>query len=391
MSSSHGSDPRRVVGAHVNTLATAVTHISKCRRLYGSSAKTKRINGIVQRVIVNQPASGRASWSLEVLWSLSENETKTMNLKSNRIKHGHVGTSSTQAASQATSDQIAENEQGEFTQNVSESQMATQTESTTIHDVTWLRENVTTPICGAIVRREWSAQMHDGNRLVEGCGIESYRLVDIFFSLFPMHHMENIVSWTSEKLDDLNEKTTSQTEVLRFFGILILSTRFQFKNRRDLWMSNRSSKYVPAANFGDTRMSRHRFDNLVRCITFSHCPESPGEFSSADFRWKLVDDFIGAFNTHRQLKFEPSETICVDESFSRWYGHGGSWIDKGLPHYVSLDRKPESGCEIQNSACGRSGVLLRLKLVKTVSKESVAAISNDLQHGTSVLCSLVDP
>jgi hypothetical protein len=31
--------------------------------------------------------------------------------------------------------------------------------------------------------------------------------------------------------------------------------------------------------------------------------------------------------------------------------------------YIAIDRKPENGCEIQNSACGDSGVMLRLKLV----------------------------
>ena len=51
---------------------------------------------------------------------------------------------------------------------------------------------------------------------------------------------------------------------------------------------------------------------------------------------------------------------------SRWYGQGGHWINHGLPQYVAIDRKPENGCEIQNAACGRSGVMLRLKLVKGI-------------------------
>ena len=59
-----------------------------------------------------------------------------------------------------------------------------------------------------------------------------------------------------------------------------------------------------------------------------------------------------------RTNFFLSEWICVDESMSRWYGLGGSWINIGLPMYVSIDRKPESGCEIQNAACGISGVML---------------------------------
>ena len=33
-----------------------------------------------------------------------------------------------------------------------------------------------------------------------------------------------------------------------------------------------------------------------------------------------------------------------------------------------IDQNPENGYEIQNSACGRSGVILRLRLVKTAEE-----------------------
>jgi hypothetical protein len=57
--------------------------------------------------------------------------------------------------------------------------------------------------------------------------------------------------------------------------------------------------------------------------------------------------------------------ICVDESISWWYGKGGHWINPGLPMYVAMERKRDDGCKIQNSACGTSGIMMRLKLVKT--------------------------
>ena len=44
----------------------------------------------------------------------------------------------------------------------------------------------------------------------------------------------------------------------------------------------------------------------------------------------------------------------------------------GLPHYVAMDRKPENGCELQNSADGVSGVMMRLKLAKTADAEAEA-------------------
>jgi hypothetical protein len=37
--------------------------------------------------------------------------------------------------------------------------------------------------------------------------------------------------------------------------------------------------------------------------------------------------------------------------------------------YVAIDRKPENGCEIQSAACGQSGIMIRLTLVKIADEE----------------------
>ena len=80
---------------------------------------------------------------------------------------------------------------------------------------------------------------------------------------------------------------------------------------------------------------------------------------------------------------------------SRWYGQGGHWINLGLPQYVAIDRKPENGCKIQNSACGQSGVMLRLKLVKGVDlagdNDDDAPNEDGLLHGTKALKDVVSP
>ena len=98
-------------------------------------------------------------------------------------------------------------------------------------------------------------------------------------------------------------------------------------------------------------------------------------------------------NEHRSSRVCPSELICVDESMCKWYGQGGNWIRKGLPMYVAIDRKPENGCEIQNAACGRSGIMLRLSVVtSTEHRQETAAGDNDGQpHGTAVIKNLVAP
>ena len=61
--------------------------------------------------------------------------------------------------------------------------------------------------------------------------------------------------------------------------------------------------------------------------------------------------------------------------------------------YVAIDRKPESGCEIQNSACGRSGIMTRLRIVKHNESEDLHTVEgpDNLPHGTIVLKYLVLP
>jgi hypothetical protein len=130
-------------------------------------------------------------------------------------------------------------------------------------------------------------------------------------------------------------------------------------------------------------------------MRWSEQPEvRPNSMSSEKYRWSLVDGFVDRFNEHRASMFIPSEHICVDESISRWYGQGGNWINHGLPMYIAIDRKPENGCEIQNAACGKSGIMMRLKLVKTAEEESTHAKElhdEGLNHGTVTIKSLVEP
>ena len=85
--------------------------------------------------------------------------------------------------------------------------------------------------------------------------------------------------------------------------------------------------------------------------------------------------------------FLPSEWICVDESISRWYGLRGGWTNIGLTVYIAIDRKPESGCEIHNSACGKSGVMMRLLIVNISEDLDLHTLENDegIAHGTSIL------
>ena len=107
----------------------------------------------------------------------------------------------------------------------------------------------------------------------------------------------------------------------------------------------------------------------------------------------IIDNMVEIFNRHREEHFSPSEWICVDESISRWYGLGVGWINIGLPMYIAIDCKSENGCEIYNSACGKSGGMLRLLIVNSAEDSDIHSLENDegIAHGASILKCLCLP
>ena len=105
----------------------------------------------------------------------------------------------------------------------------------------------------------------------------------------------------------------------------------------------------------------------------------------------LVDDHVANFNRNCACNYHPSDSICVDESMSRWYGIGGHWINAGLPKYIVIGRNPENGCEIQNAANGVYGIIMKLNLVKTFSEEYPHSPEEHdlLLHGTKVMINIL--
>jgi Transposase IS4 len=121
-----------------------------------------------------------------------------------------------------------------------------------------------------------------------------------FMACFPLQAMRNIIALTNKKLceDDLQEMEMG--ELLKFFGILILITQFEFNSQRDLWKPVSDNKFIPSPAIGmTTGMSKHWFKNLLANIMFSDQPETQPEGESSEkYRWRLVDDFLLEFNKH---------------------------------------------------------------------------------------------
>ncbi len=402
--SSPKKDERREVGAVVQAKARAVTSPSECKRLYGTNWKSQTVTGTVLRLVKPPPGTRRQA-SIVAEWQF-ESGTK---IKEVKLVNVTLVTASATQSSVENLDNITQAPSGiDERRGPEPSQLSLETSHageerttalrapnlpssaivTTAHGAAWTAADIRLPLNGTVRRKHWSVSCVTGQQVSEGCGVADMSPYDYFLWMFPMSHLPAIVSLTNEQLARHAKPATNASEILRFFGVLVLMSRYEFGPRRELWMTSSANKYIPAPNF--TRiMPNHRFELLRTNVRFSSST-AYADMENCN-RWSLVDDFVAAINMHREEFVSPSDFICVDESMSRWYGLGGDWIDVGLPTYRAIDRKPENGCEIKASACGRSGIMLRLEIVKSPVDDVRSDEDAGLPHGTAVTYRLVSP
>lgn len=131
------------------------------------------------------------------MWTLSETENsqqKVVSLKLNRIKDGHFDDTNNIPESQGifATPTTAIISQLRILSTQSDSENKEQV-SIQIHDFMSLNENISQPINGNIEGKRSELIMMSDNKLCENESIGEYR-IDIVMSMFPGHHMANIVS-----------------------------------------------------------------------------------------------------------------------------------------------------------------------------------------------------
>ena len=270
-----------------------------------------------------------------------------------------------------------------------------------VHGQRWsrsLQADLCVPINGLVVRKAWLiCHPNTGDQFSFLSDIrKAYSSLDCFLLTFLPKQLQETARLTNIQVQDKSGHDTTSGEILKWIGVLILSTRYEFVSFRKLWSRTSLSKYILALLFGNTGMSCNCFDTLWDNVCWSDQPEvSPDGMSSERYLWMLVDGFVDRMNDYRQNFYVPSQDICVDESMYRWYRQGGHWINHRLPIYVAIDHNTENGRYIKNSMYEHSGIMLRLKIVTT----AVEADANNqheengngkvLLHGIQVLKDLV--
>ena len=154
---------------------------------------------------------------------------------------------------------------------------------------------------------------------------KEYSTLGYFLLMFLSEQLTEMVRLTNNQTTNKLITQTTPGEILKWIGVLILSTRFEFGRRRSLWSKDKVNKYIPAQTFGRTGMCCNRFDALWGNVSWSEQPvQRPEGMTSEAYRWMLVDGFVSRINDCRQRFYAPTQDICVDESMSRWYGQGGN-------------------------------------------------------------------
>jgi hypothetical protein len=272
---------------------------------------------------------------------------------------------------------------------------------TTAHSVEWTTEFPwEEEMNGLHDFREWFVKDPLRGNISTGSGTLHQRsFLDYFLLMYPSINMSLTITETNIQLRKHHHDEVSREELYKFYGLLLLITRCEFTKRSDLWaedISYRKSKYLPTFAFGKrTKMTRNRFNQIWKCWRMSYQPEErPANMPWEDYNWMLVEDFTVHFNNHRASTYSPCTYICVDESITRWYGMGADYINIGHPHPLYLDRKPEGGGEIQSACCSDTGVMIRMRTVKSADyyqRHPVSPQEAALNNGTRVLKELTLP
>ena len=133
-----------------------------------------------------------------------------------------------------------------------------------------------------------------------------FSCLDQLLRLFPTNRLRLMTLYTSQQLVKHGEKETNKGEMIKWFGIIILATCFEFLDRASLWSTVSQSKYRNAPAFGKTGMNRHRLDMPLRHVRWSHQPDEQGEGKIHEaYRWELVEEFVTNLNDYHTQLFSP--------------------------------------------------------------------------------------
>ena len=342
------ADPRRIVGSMVEAKACHVTNLTECSRCYGSNSKTKRVQGIVTHVeVIKNSTTNRTTTFVMAAYDLGGTMIRPCWLNIRSVKAVPTPTvatvptaggallgstdgdsTTTEVLTQPTATlptleapsntntsleqptvAVARGTLPLTTKNnnnvIANNNTPLPEAAATVHDQEWFVDDpaMKLPVNGNYHSDNWAVKTRMGYMLGHGGDHQnSYSRLGYFLMLFPPEQLQLIRQLTNNKLAMARKNYTAAGEIVKFFGVMLLVTRFEFGSRASLWSNVTTNKYILAPSFGITGMPRKQFDDLWMCIRFSE-HNRPSDMTSEQYCWRLVDDFVKNFNEHRAQNF----------------------------------------------------------------------------------------
>ena len=132
--------------------------------------------------------------------------------------------------------------------------------------------------------------------------------LDVFKEMFPPRQLVLMVVLMNKELAEKKHKDKCESELLKFFGVMILLTQMRIRERRTAWDSGcfNNWKYMPRPPLQKSGMPRWQYDQIWSCIRFLDQPKvRPEGISHAQHRWMLIEDFVCNFNSQKADNFVP--------------------------------------------------------------------------------------
>ena len=269
-------DSRRVVGGFVWAKSTTVSNDS--RRIYGVEADKQYLRGTVLEVLTHRPEGARRATTLIKAKFIIGNDiekVKVINLaqlkKENPSASVPPAVATTAPAVATTAAATAATSTGGSPQNLEQSSTTTSvstptTDTTTTagtavapgtsqtagsgdastavnstassvrlpvvecHGNKWFEGNTELPTNGNFVHKTWKLTcQYSGTDVTPGCDLaKQFSPLDFFMAVFPKKQLSMMVEETSAKLQKEGKPRLTKGELLKWIGVLVLITRFEF-------------------------------------------------------------------------------------------------------------------------------------------------------------------
>ena len=124
-----------------------------------------------------------------------------------------------------------------------------------VHDQEWFVDDPAGkfPVNGNYHFRNWAIKTRMGYMLGQGGDHQnSYSHQEYFWMLFPPEQLQLMLQLTNNELAMARKNHTTTGEIVKFFGVMLLVTQFEFGSWASLWSNTSTNKYIPAPLFGLT-------------------------------------------------------------------------------------------------------------------------------------------